>query len=194
MFDTIRDYGAFACAGLLQGIGGARWAAVAYAKAHPVRTSIGASGIQHRPPTCGSPAKSATCCARAAAEKDPKRFSLAASRAKAWNGVRCGKSPRGDADFRRRQFRRRSSDPADVSGGVTLGSHYEAAHEHRARLAAGCWVGRWILPSQPKNKRFAPRSAPLPSANGDRQRQWRPRSSRPREEAAFRRRCAKPAM
>ncbi|HEX2592399.1 MAG TPA: acyl-CoA dehydrogenase family protein [Rhizomicrobium sp.] len=140
LFDALRDFGAFACAGLLQGIGERSLElAVDYAKERiQFGRPIGSfQAIQHKAADMRIASEvSRVLVLRAAAERDPERFSAAASRAKAWN---C------DA------VRKITREAMQIFGGVsfagdhviqlmyqaviTLGSHYEAAHEHRARLA-----------------------------------------------------------
>jgi alkylation response protein AidB-like acyl-CoA dehydrogenase len=141
LFDAIRDYGAFACAGLLQGIAERSLElAVAYAKERiQFGRPIGSfQAIQHKAADMRIASEvGRVLVLRAAAEKDPKRFSLAASRAKAWNGDAVRKITReamqifGGVSFA-------GDHPIQLmyQAVITLGSHYEAAHEHRARLAA----------------------------------------------------------
>jgi len=141
LFPLVRSFGAFACAALLLGIADrALELAVEYAKEREqFGRPIGSfQAIQHKAADMKIVTEVGRALVmRAAAEREPRSFALAASRAKSWT-----------ADNARKVTR----DAMQMFGGIsfcgdhpiqmyyqfviTLANHYGVAHEHRETVAA----------------------------------------------------------
>jgi alkylation response protein AidB-like acyl-CoA dehydrogenase len=138
---TVRDFGAFACAAMLQGISErALELAVAYAKERvQFGRPIGSfQAIQHKAADMHIACQvGRVLVMRAAAEREKQAFSAAASKAKAWNSDTARKVTReamqifGGISFA-------GDHPVQLlyQAVITLANHYGRAHEHRARVAA----------------------------------------------------------
>jgi alkylation response protein AidB-like acyl-CoA dehydrogenase len=140
MFHTVRDHGAFACAALLQGIcERALELAVEYAKQREqFGRPIGSfQAIQHKAADMHIVTEvGRVLVLRAAAEREPDRFSMAASRAKAWTSDAARKVTRDAMQiFGGISFAGDHPIQLMYQSVITLANHYGQAHQHRARLA-----------------------------------------------------------
>jgi alkylation response protein AidB-like acyl-CoA dehydrogenase len=140
MFHKVRDHGAFACAALLQGIcERALELAVEYAKQREqFGRPIGSfQAIQHKAADMHIATEvGRVLVLRAAAEREPDRFSMAASRAKAWTSDAARKVTRDAMQiFGGISFAGDHPIQLMYESVITLANHYGQAHQHRARLA-----------------------------------------------------------